>query len=58
MLLALIGLAMLSAGGVAYALLYNRVSSDSERARRFEQIRDRSGNAPAVDSGGGFVIFG
>ena len=41
-LIALITLAMLSAGGVAYALLYSRVTEGSERDKRLEQIRVRS----------------
>lgn len=47
MLIALIGLAMLSAGGVAYALLYSRVRGDTERDKRLERIRERSAGTPA-----------
>jgi tight adherence protein B len=50
MLLALIGLVTLSAGGVAYALLFNRVSGDRAREQRIEQIRDRSGRAAVADA--------
>ncbi len=41
-LIALVVLAMLSAGGLAYTLLYSRVSAN-ERDKRLEQIRSRSG---------------
>jgi len=50
MLIALIGLVMFSAGGLAYALLYTRVSGDTERDKRIEQIRERSGRAAVVES--------
>ncbi len=50
MLLALIGLAMLSAGGIAYAFLYTRVSGDQERERRLEQIRERSARGASSDT--------
>jgi tight adherence protein B len=46
-LIALVVLAMLSAGGLAYVLLYSRVSP-SEGDKRLEQIRGRSGKTPAV----------
>jgi tight adherence protein B len=46
-LIALVVLAMLSAGGVAYTLLYSRVSTN-ERDKRLEQIRTRSGKTPEV----------
>jgi tight adherence protein B len=46
-LIALVVLAMLSAGGVAYTLLYSRVSTN-ERDKRLEQIRTRSGKTLEV----------
>jgi tight adherence protein B len=47
-LIALVVLAMLSAGGLAYALLYGRVS-ESERDKRLEHIRARRGAEAKVD---------
>lgn len=49
MLIALIVLAMLSAGGVAYTLLYSRVRGDTERDKRLAHIRDKTA-AVAVDT--------
>jgi tight adherence protein B len=40
-LLAISGLAMLSAGGIAYALLYGRIQSENKVGRRVDQISSR-----------------
>jgi len=47
-LFALIGLAMLSAGGVAYALLFGRISSDNQTDKRIDQIQKRNPVAAAA----------
>jgi tight adherence protein B len=46
-LLAVIGLAMLSAGGIAYGLLYGRIESENvaERRLNFVNSRDQAGSA-------------
>ena len=41
-LLAVAGLAMLSAGGLAYVLLYGRIQAENKAGLRFEQITSRS----------------
>jgi len=41
-LLAFVGLAMLSAGGLAYVILYGRIQSENNVDRRLEQVRVRS----------------
>jgi tight adherence protein B len=48
-LFAIIGLAALSAGGIAYALLYGRIQSENNAERRLEFIQ---GKAKAPPSGG------
>ena len=47
-LFALIGLAMLSAGGIAYAVLFGRISSDNQTAKRIDQIQKRNPVAAAA----------
>ena len=41
-LLAFVGLAMLSAGGLAYVILYGRIQSESNVDRRLDQVRARN----------------
>jgi tight adherence protein B len=49
-LVAVIGLAMLSAGSIAYALLYRRIETEDAAGRRLDRIR--SGRPIAADPGG------
>jgi tight adherence protein B len=41
LLLAIAGLAMLSAGGIAYSLLYGRIQAEDKAGRRLDQIQSR-----------------
>ncbi len=50
--LALIALAMLSAGGIAYALLFDKVETEKTTERRLNRIIER-GRIEEVQSGGG-----
>ena len=54
-LLSISGLAMLSAGGLAYALLYGRIQSESQAEKRLDSIQTRSnpidGGRRVVDAG-------
>jgi tight adherence protein B len=45
-ILAISGLAMLSAGGLAYALLYGRIEAEDRVGQRFERVQSRN---PIVD---------
>lgn len=44
-LLAIIGLAMLSAGALAYAFLYRRIETENNVGRRMDQIQTRGGSS-------------
>jgi tight adherence protein B len=46
MVLAVAGLAMLSAGGLAYALLYGRIETEDRVGSRLDRVQNRS---PAID---------
>jgi tight adherence protein B len=46
LILAIAGLAMLSAGGLAYALLYGRIESEDRAGSRLDRVQSRS---PAID---------
>lgn len=48
-LIAIIALAMLSAGGLAYAFLYRRIEAENQTGRRIEQIQARSAVAVGRD---------
>jgi tight adherence protein B len=53
-LIALIALAMLSAGSLAYVFLYRRIEAENVARRRFEQIQGRGAVAP--DAGGRVIV--
>ena len=46
-LLAVIGLAMLSAGGIAYGMLYGRIENENTAERRLGFVRERTHASPA-----------
>jgi tight adherence protein B len=56
-LIALIALAMLSAGSLAYVFLYRRIETENAAGRRLDQIQGRGGSAAASASPGGRVII-
>jgi len=53
-LIALIVLAMLSAGSIAYLFLYRRIESENIAGQRLDQIQRRP--AAAADTGGRVII--
>jgi tight adherence protein B len=53
-LIALIALAMLSAGSLAYVFLYRRIETENVAGRRFDQIQGR--RAVAADAGGRLIV--
>jgi len=52
-LLAIVGLAMLSAGGLAYAVLYRRIETENTVDRRIDQIQTRG---PAMTDAGSRIV--
>lgn len=53
LLLAIVGLAMLSAGGLAYAVLYRRIETENTVGRRIDQIQTRG---PVAAEAGSRVV--
>jgi tight adherence protein B len=45
-IIAIAGLAMLGAGGLAYALLYGRIETENRAGQRFDRVQNRN---PAID---------
>src|ERR1700692_1663985 len=57
-LIALIALAMLSAGSLAYVFLYRRIETENVAGRRLDQVQGRGAGASASDPTGVRVCGG